>query len=111
MLLTNCWAISPRPGRRCGWCWPVIGGAIIGLGGLIDPRALGVGYDTNHAELLGQLGITAPITLFAVKLVIWSSGLGSGTSGGILAPVLMMGACLGGILGHVLPGRRPGCGR
>jgi chloride channel protein, CIC family len=101
-------AFSRLSGRLHWMWWPVIGGAIIGLGGLLDPRALGVGYDTIHAELLGQLGVTALITLFAVKLVIWSSGLGSGTSGGILAPVLMMGACLGGILGHVLPGASPG---
>lgn len=88
--------------------WPMIGGLIIGGGGLIDPRALGVGYDTIHAELLGQLGVSALLALFAVKLAIWSGGLGSGTSGGILAPVLMMGAALGGTLGHVLPGAPPG---
>jgi CIC family chloride channel protein len=84
--------------------WPMIGGLIIGVGGLINPRALGVGYNTIHAELLGQLGIGALISLVCVKLVIWAGGLGGGTSGGILAPVLMMGAALGGILGHVLPG-------
>src|SRR5215469_5767574 len=99
---------SRLSGRLHWMWWPMIGGLIIGVGGLIDPRALGVGYDTIHAELLGQIGITALITLFAVKLVIWSAGLGSGTSGGILAPVLMMGACLGGVLGHVLPGASPG---
>ncbi len=84
--------------------WPIIGGLIIGVGGLIDPRALGVGYNTIHAELLGQLSIGALILLFVVKLAIWSGGLGGGTSGGILAPILMMGAALGGVLGHVLPG-------
>ena len=88
--------------------WPMIGGLIIGLGGLIDPRALGVGYDTIHAELLGQLGVSALVLLFVVKLVIWSGGLGGGTSGGILAPILMMGAALGGVMGHVLPGASPG---
>jgi CIC family chloride channel protein len=88
--------------------WPMIGGLIIGVGGLIDSRALGVGYDTIHAELLGQLGIGALALLLCVKLVIWSCGLGGGTSGGILAPVLMMGAALGGILGHVLPGASSG---
>jgi H+/Cl- antiporter ClcA len=88
--------------------WPMIGGLIIGVGGLIDSRALGVGYNTIHAELLGQLGIGALIALVCVKLVIWSCGLGGGTSGGILAPVLMMGAALGGILGHVLPGASTG---
>jgi CIC family chloride channel protein len=88
--------------------WPMIGGLIIGLGGLIDPRALGVGYDSIHAELLGELGIGALVSLFVVKLVIWSGALGSGTSGGILAPIMMMGAALGGVLGHALPGASPG---
>jgi chloride channel protein, CIC family len=88
--------------------WPILGGAIIGVGGLIDPRALGVGYNTIHAELLGQLSIGALALLFAVKLVIWSGGLGGGTSGGILAPVMMMGAALGGMIGHLLPGASPG---
>lgn len=88
--------------------WPMIGGLIIGLGGLIDPRALGVGYDSIHAELLGELGVGALVSLFVVKLVIWSGALGSGTSGGILAPIMMMGAALGGVLGHALPGASPG---
>lgn len=88
--------------------WPMIGGLIIGLGGLIDSRALGVGYDTIHAELLGQLGVGALLLLFIVKLVIWSGGLGGGTSGGILAPILIMGAALGGMAGHFLPGASPG---
>jgi len=88
--------------------WPTIGGLIIGLGGLVDPRALGVGYDTIHAELLGQLGVGALALLLCVKLAIWSCGLGSGTSGGILAPVLMMGAAIGAVLGHLLPGADPG---
>jgi CIC family chloride channel protein len=88
--------------------WPTIGGLIIGLGGLIDSRALGVGYGTIHAELLGQLGIGALLLLLCVKLAIWSCGLGSGTSGGILAPILMMGAAIGGVLGHLLPGAQPG---
>ena len=92
-----------------GWMWwPMIGGIIIGLGGLVDQRALGVGYDTIHAELLGQLGVSALALLFVVKLVIWSGALGSGTSGGILAPILMMGAALGGVMGHVLPGASAG---
>jgi H+/Cl- antiporter ClcA len=95
--------------RHLHWMWwPMIGGFIIGLGGLVDPRALGVGYDTIHAELLGRLTIGALLLLFLVKLVIWAGGLGSGTSGGILAPILMMGAALGGVIGHALPGASPG---
>ena len=88
--------------------WPMIGGLIIGIGGLIDPKALGVGYDTIHAELLGQLTVDAMLLLLVVKLTIWAGALGGGTSGGILAPILMMGAAIGGILGHVLPGASPG---
>jgi CIC family chloride channel protein len=88
--------------------WPLIGGLVIGLGGLVDPRALGVGYNTIHAELLGELGLGALVVLFFVKMVIWAGGLGGGTSGGILAPILMMGAAIGGVLGHVLPGASVG---
>jgi len=88
--------------------WPLIGGLGIGLGGLVDPRALGVGYNTIHLELLGRLGLDAMILLFFVKMIIWAVGLGGGTSGGILAPILMMGAAIGGVLGHVLPGASVG---
>jgi CIC family chloride channel protein len=88
--------------------WPIGGGLVIGLGGLVDSRALGVGYDTIHLELLGKLGLGALLLLFFVKMVIWAAGLGSGTSGGILAPILMMGAAIGGVLGHVLPGASVG---
>lgn len=88
--------------------WPAIGGFIVGVGGLIDPRALGVGYDTIGAELAGRLALSALLVLLLVKLVIWSVALGSNTSGGILAPLLMLGAALGGLLGAVLPGASEG---
>ena len=84
--------------------WPALGGIVVGVGGLIDARALGVGYDTIGAELGGQLALSALAALLLVKLVIWSGALGSNTSGGILAPLLMLGAALGGMLGAVLPG-------
>jgi chloride channel protein, CIC family len=84
--------------------WPAIGGLIIGAGGLIEPNALGVGYAVIGAELNGKIAVSGLAALLIVKLVIWSSGLGSGTSGGILAPLLLMGAALGGIMAPVLPG-------
>ncbi|MGD9696054.1 MAG: chloride channel protein [Thermoleophilia bacterium] len=87
--------------------WPAIGGAVVGLGGLIEPRALGVGYASLHAELVGGLAIGALLSLLLVKLVVWSVALGSGTSGGILAPLLIMGAALGGVVGTALPGGGP----
>ena len=83
--------------------WPVLGGVAIGLGGLIEPRALGVGYD-NIAELLeGSMTTSATLRLVLVKAIIWSIALGSGTSGGVLAPLLIMGDALGAIFGSVMP--------
>jgi chloride channel protein, CIC family len=83
--------------------WPAIGGLFVGIGGLIFPQALGVGYDTIARLLQGNV----PLALFAgvliVKSLIWMISLGSGTSGGVLAPLLMMGAALGGIEGIFLP--------
>jgi H+/Cl- antiporter ClcA len=84
--------------------WPAIGGAVIGIGGLIEPRALGVGYETISAELAGELAASTLLAVLLVKLAIWALALGSGTSGGILAPILMMGAAAGGLLAPVLPG-------
>lgn len=83
--------------------WPAIGGLTVGVGGVIDPRALGVGYTSIDLLLLGGLGVVATATLLVVKGVIWSASLGSGTSGGVLAPLLMMGASMGVLWGNVLP--------
>jgi CIC family chloride channel protein len=88
--------------------WPAIGGLVVGVGGLIQPRALGVGYDTIGAELAGKLAAATLVSVFVVKLVIWAVALGSGTSGGILAPILIMGAAVGGLLSSILPGATVG---
>ncbi len=84
--------------------WPAIGGVVVGLGGLVDPKGLGVGYSVIGDELAGKLAIGALLLLLVAKLVMWSVALGSGTSGGILAPLLMMGAAMGGIIGHAFGG-------
>ena len=88
--------------------WPAIGGLVIGLGGLIEPRALGVGYDTIRSLINGQMLGAALVGLFLVKLVIWSFSLGSGTSGGVLAPLMIMGASLGALEAHWIPFGNPG---
>jgi CIC family chloride channel protein len=75
--------------------WPVLGGLVVGIGGLIEPRALGVGYDTIRDLLAGHLLGTLAIALLVTKAVIWSIALGSGTSGGVLAPLLIIGGALG----------------
>ncbi len=77
--------------------WPAIGGLFVGLGGLIFPHALGVGYDNIAALLKGNTGLPFILGILLVKSSIWMISLGSGTSGGVLAPLLMMGAALGGL--------------
>jgi len=83
--------------------WPAIGGVFVGIGGLIFPQALGVGYDTIGRLLRGNVALTFLVGVLVVKSLIWMISLGSGTSGGVLAPLLMMGAALGGIAGMFLP--------
>jgi CIC family chloride channel protein len=83
--------------------WPMAGGLVVGLGGLIEPRALGVGYDNIQALLNGDMTTAAACTLILVKAIIWSVALGSGTSGGVLAPLLIMGGALGAIFGGMFP--------
>jgi H+/Cl- antiporter ClcA len=75
--------------------WPAIGGIGIGLGGVFFPRGLGVGYD-NIAELLrGNAPIGLLVGILLAKSLMWAFSLSSGTSGGVLAPLLMIGAAVG----------------
>ena len=104
---------ADRGGLRCRgsfqhlpihWMWwPAIGGLVVGIGGLIFPQALGVGYDTIGALLQGDVPRTMILGILLVKSVIWAVSLGSGTSGGVLAPLLMMGGALGGLEAVFLP--------
>lgn len=88
--------------------WPAIAGVIIGIGGMIVPQALGVGYDMIGAELTGTITLHLVIGLLIVKTVIWSLSLGSGTSGGVLAPMFMIGGALGALEAHIFPTVGPG---
>jgi H+/Cl- antiporter ClcA len=88
--------------------WPAIGAIVVGIGGLIDPRALGVGYENIGAMLRADFSIHEIALLAAVKWTIWAVYLGSGTSGGVLAPLLMLGCALGGLASPWLPDQGPG---
>lgn len=83
--------------------WPIFGGLAIGIGGLIDPRVLGVGYQLIHQLLRGEMIGMAVLGLLVVKALVWSIALGSGTSGGVLAPLLIMGGSLGAFLSQWIP--------
>ncbi|MEO8813405.1 MAG: chloride channel protein [Caulobacteraceae bacterium] len=85
--------------------WPAIGGLIVGLGGLIEPRALGIGYDVIGDLLGGHLLIATVVAILLVKSAIWLAALASGTSGGVLAPLLILGGAMGWLVGLALPGQ------
>ena len=95
--------------KRIHWMWwPAIGGLVVGIGGLIYPRALGVGYDVIADLLKGNVTLKLILGVLLVKSVIWAISLGSGTSGGVLAPLLMMGGSLGALEALFLPNQGQG---
>ena len=80
--------------------WPAVGGIGVGIGGLIFPQGLGVGYD-NIAKLLhGDAPLALILGIILVKSLMWAFSLGSGTSGGVLAPLLMIGGAVGALAAH-----------
>lgn len=85
--------------------WPAIGGLGVGLGGMIFPQALGVGYTTLQEMITNGRHTAWHILLgiLIVKTIIWVFALGSETAGGILAPLLLLGGAMGAALGHLLP--------
>lgn len=88
--------------------WPAIGGLVVGLGGWIFPRALGVGYSVIQQMIAGESTWKLLAGILIVKSLIWAFSLGSNTAGGILAPLLMIGGALGAALGHLMPVMSPG---
>ena len=107
VLLYGCEDLFGRLPIHWMW-WPAIGGLFVGLGGLIAPRALGVGYDVIHDLLAGRLLGATLVALLLVKAVIWAIGLGSGTSGGLVAPLLLMGSALGALGATLFHAADPG---
>lgn len=84
--------------------WPALGGLAVGLGGLMEPRALGVGYDIIADLLNNHIAAQAALAILLVKSGIWLIALSSGTSGGVLAPLLILGGSAGYLTGTFLPG-------
>jgi CIC family chloride channel protein len=87
--------------QRVHWMWwPALGGIAVGSIGLVEPRTLGVGYDNITMAVGGGIAVGALAALAVAKFVSWSIALGSGTSGGTLAPLLTLGAALGYLLAY-----------
>ena len=90
--------------------WPAIGAIAVGAIGYVAPRTLGVGYDNIEQIVAGKIvGLTA-LVLCSLKFISWAISLGSGTSGGTLAPLFTIGGGLGSILGAVVAGLAPSLG-
>jgi H+/Cl- antiporter ClcA len=87
---------------------PVIGAVGFATVGYIVPRALGVGYDAIGDILSGRIAVAALAALVVAKLVAWWIALGSGTSGGTLAPILMIGGGVGSLVGSAIVATAPG---
>ncbi len=102
MLVYACEDIFQKLPFHWMW-WPAIGAVFIGVGGFIEPRVLGVGYNTIHSLLRGELVGAVVIGLLVAKALVWSIALGSGTSGGVLAPLLIMGGALGAFAASWIP--------
>lgn len=83
---------------------PLLGAVFVGVIGVIFPRALGVGYDNIAGLLAGRFDVSLVVGILVWKFLIWSLSLGSGTSGGVLAPVLMVGGAMGALVGHFTQG-------
>ncbi len=88
--------------------WPAIGAVVVGVAGYFDARVMSVGYESIHALLRGEMVMGAVVSLVVLKALVWSVALGSGTSGGVLAPLLMIGGGLGMITAGLLPVHDPG---
>ncbi len=90
------------------WSKPAIGGVLLGVVGILSikqgsfPAVFGTGYDTITQVLFSQTAFMIVLALFLLKLLATIFTLGSGSSGGIFAPSLFMGAMLGGAFGHIV---------
>ncbi|MES2592481.1 MAG: chloride channel protein [Bacteroidota bacterium] len=82
--------------------WPAIGGAAVGVVGYFAPRTLGVGYSNITDILSGTMPLEILLSLCLLKFVSWAVSLGSGTSGGTLAPLLTIGGATGALMGGLI---------
>jgi H+/Cl- antiporter ClcA len=90
--------------------WPLFGAIVVGAVGLVEPRTLGVGYENISSAISGTIAGRALIVLVVLKLLSWSIYLGSGTSGGTLAPLFTIGSGVGAWLGSLAATRVPSLG-
>lgn len=93
--------IAERSTRIAFWLRATLAGAIVGSCALVAPEVMGIGYDTANEALLGQLALGTLALVLVLKLLATAASIGLGLPGGLIGPVLVMGACAGGALGLV----------
>lgn len=101
--------LGTRFGIHWMW-WPALGAVVVGVVGLMEPRTLGVGYENIVGALSGTIVGRALLALVVLKFVSWAVYLGSGTSGGTLAPLFTVGGGLGAWCGATAAAMAPGLG-
>lgn len=105
--------VFERVGHRTGihWMWwPAMGAFVVGVVGMIEPRTLGVGYDNITGAIAGSVAGRALLVLVVLKFISWSVYLGSGTSGGTLAPLFTIGGGIGAGIGAFMAATLPAFG-
>jgi len=90
---------AARTLRVAFWLRATLAGLVVGLCALAAPQVMGIGYDTANDALLGQLAFGTLVLVLGFKLVATAASIGLGLPGGLIGPVLVMGACAGGALG------------
>jgi chloride channel protein, CIC family len=101
--------LGERFGIHWMW-WPTLGALVVGVVGMIEPRALGVGYGNIDGILTGTIAGSALLMLVVFKFIAWSVYLGSGTSGGTMAPLFTIGGAVGALIGTTIAAMLPGLG-
>ena len=84
----------PRPARAA------LGGALVGVIAIALPQVTGNGYEAINLILSQKLGIAVLVVLFFAKALATTASVSSGSPGGVFTPSLLLGAALGGIIGH-----------
>ncbi|MFD2114034.1 chloride channel protein [Thiorhodococcus fuscus] len=88
-----------RFGKRFPYFWRIVlAGLTAGLCGMLVPEVMGLGYDTLHSLLAGQLPWAFLLVLLLVKLIATSTSVGFGIPGGTIGPALFMGAVIGNLV-------------
>lgn len=85
-----------------------IAGLLAGSVSLFAPQIMGVGYDTIDSALAGHIGFWLLLGILAAKLLVTGVSLGVGMPGGVIGPLLFMGACIGGAIGIIANWIMPG---